>query len=350
MLTGRITPKQIKEFEGLAENLSTVYGKHFVRQFDPLAGVGFYDNGLHYEQIGGPRYHEIDFSKSLSFSSLADPSSFIVFNSLFLSEFVDNFNHYIEESASTAFDWYTKSGRAMLPSSMQEVAPMGEMIVLPLLKQMWNSNITLDKSLGLESAMVIDFNGTIPGSNLSGKAPRLAIIHELVNREGVSKAWNAFPNMQSILALAWGKANVFVPKMSSENNLELYSLTNYEMGDFMPHFAISSNLWMMNTAPSISKELASKPATETKNSLGAVARINFTSLWNYADDWFNIVKKDSKNILSPSIEKDFQKVSPYVAIGLELSKSIKSFDIELKEENGQTRISCYIDVKDIPVK
>ncbi len=348
-LTEVLTPKQLSEVKTLAENLENISDKHFVNHYDPVAVVGFYDNGLHYEQIGGRRATMLDFSQPLALSSLVDPTTFISFDYRMSALHVEKIRNYIEESSTTSFEWYTKSGRNMMPQAMQAGAAMSEMVVVPMVKQIWNSDVKLGESLGLERALIIDFNGTIPAfASYNGNVPRIAFISELKDREGVSKAWNTFPNMQSILTLAFGKPNIFLPKTSIESNVELYSISNFEMGDLMPHFAISQNLWISNTSPSFSKALVSKPTTETKNSLGALFKINFTSLWNFGDDWFNIAKKDSENLLTPKLASEFQSNIPYVAAALKLSKSIISCDIQVNEENGQTRNSYYIDLRDLP--
>ncbi|MBA3602098.1 MAG: hypothetical protein H0W50_00265 [Parachlamydiaceae bacterium] len=356
-LTEVLTSNQLIEVKALAKNLKTISDKHFVKHYDPVAVVGFFDNGLHYEQIGGRRATMLDFSQPLALSSLADSSAFISLDYRMSSQHVEKIRNYIEESATSSLEWYTKSGRNMLPQPIQAGAAMGEMVVFPMLKQIWNSDVKLGESLGLERALIIDFNGTLPViANHNGKVPRVAFIKvprvafisELKDREGVSKAWNTFPNMQPILTLAFGMPNVFLLKTSIDKTVELYSISNFEMGDFMPHFAISQNLWITNTSPLFSKALVSKSTTETKNSLGAFLKINFTSLWNFGDDWFNIAKKDPDNLFRPRLASEFQRNIQYVAAALKLSKSIISCDIQINEENGQTRNSYYIDLKDLP--
>ncbi len=349
-----LKPEQITGMRNDVQKLEGKAKEIFTSQHDDMVGVGYYENGLHSETYGGARFTAmLDAGKPLTFASLAGPAAFVLLDSRSSANSV-KVTDFIEDAAVTAWSWYEKYGRTMVPEGERQGVTMVEMMALPMVKQLWNSSRTLGKALGSESAFVFDLGGAMPKLPdmppflAEGKIPRLAWVSEMRDRAGVSEAWKGFSSLIKQLAALAPQGAVPEPQMKKDGDTELHFIPlPIPTDDLLPHIAITKDRWIISTSPSLTSELAAKPATAGAQALSTDMQVNFGALWNLADVWLKVADQNIEKMFGPADAKEFQQMRPVLGTALKLARSIVSGKMQLTEEVGQSRASAHLKLEDI---
>ncbi len=339
----------VKKIEGRAQGL-------FKTTYDAQVQIGYWDAGLHLESFGGPRNGMLDASKPLAFSNLMTPSTFMLLDGRTNGKQSKATTDFIEEVAGTAWGWYEKFGRTMVPETERQGAAMVETLAIPMVKSFWQASRKLGAALGDEAAFVFDTAGVVPKIKdvpeffQQGKIPRLAYVVEMKDRAGVSAAWTGYSTIiKQIAGLAGGAEGgpkIPEPTMKKEGDTEIHFLPlPVETGDLLPHVAISKDRWILSTSPSLSATIATTSANTAGPSLSGDIRLNFTALYDLAGVWLGVLDKNTADIMGPDA-KGFQEAKPLIEAGLKLARSIQGLDVKVSEEASQSRVSVHLKLQD----
>ena len=355
-LSGLIKPDQIaamqadvKRFEGKAQAL-------YAAKFDPMVSVSFWDSGIRGESFGGTRQTTFDTSKPLGFASLLSKSVFLFCDGRGNPANDGKYADIIEDGAVMLWSWYEKYGRTMVPETERQGAAMIETMALPMVKDFWAASRKMSKALGNESALVLDLNGNmpkvpgIPPAFADGKVPRFAWVADLKDRAGVSEAWKGFEKIiKQLAAFAPGGSPVPEPQMKKDGDVEIHFIElPLPTDDLMPHIAISKDRWIISTAPSLTKEIASRPSAAGGAPLGSEWRLQVPAFCDLADAWLKVIDKDSQTFFHSSFDqKEYAKLRPTFGELVKLGRSIQSLEWRVFSEGSETRNSAYLKLEDI---
>jgi hypothetical protein len=359
-LEGLIKPDQlatmrtdVKRLEGKAQAI-------FNTKYDASVGVEYWDGGFRMESFGGAHMKGLDSSRPLKFAGLMSPTTMMLLNARTNPAMSGKMADLVEECATTAWGWYEKFGRTMVPEDERQGAAMVEAIAIPIVKDFWNACRQLGKGLGDESAFVFDLAGPMPEMPMippmfaEGKIPRMAGVWELKDRAAVSEAWKGFDKIvKQLTALVPAGASgpaVPEPQVKKEGDVELHFVPlPMPTGDLLPHIAISKDRWILSSSPSLSKELAAQPASTGGSPLGSEWRLRFPALCDLGDAWVKVIDKDPKTFFrSESDAREYQeKVRATLVDLITLMRSLKSIEVRMFEEGGQPRTSAALLLEDV---
>ncbi len=316
---------------------------------DPDASVGamWWDGGLHIESYGGNKPRSYDNSKPLTLPSLASDKTLLLMAGRANGPFRDKVFGWLEDLAASVWSIYQKEVKTLMPDDVRQGAAMGEMVALPMVKELWKSLQSFRAAMGEESALFLNLDGTIPEipqANIppdiasKGKIPRLAWMNELKDRKKLTESWSGLKTIiSSVAAIAASQSGMNIPTEpteKTEGTLETYGYKlPIDTGDLWPHTAVTPTHWFFSTSPSFTKELAGKTPSPTGPACGSHINVNFNALWNFASDWMKLLP------MSPRDEEE----SGFV---LSLLRSLRGIEVVLGEESGQAHDKVHFAIKD----
>ena len=359
-LQGMIAPEavagmtaDVKKLEGRVQELYKTVNSSQVT-------VSYVDGGMRADSIGGPRAANATAPQPLTFSSLSTPATVMSLVSRSDSANSAKTTELIEESAAMVWGWYEKFGRKMLPGDGQQSAAMMEAMAIPMVKDFWKSCRVLGTAFGDNSALLVDLNGKmppIPGAPKiaveGGKIPRIAFAMELKNRAALSEAWKGFDKIfkQVIAMVPRGADSPPVPEaqMRKEGDVEIHFVElPIQMGDLLPHVAISKDKWMISTSPSYSAEL-SKLASTGSAKQDMEMRMEFGAVADFAGHWLKLAASNPTEFFqgNASSAEEFQKAKPMIESAIGLVRSVKSVSVQVGEEASKAHMTLSILVEDL---
>jgi hypothetical protein len=333
----------IAELKALNAKADTVWPN----DADANVAAMWWDGGLHFESFGGARPRSYDCSKPLTIGSLATDKTFILLNGRANGPYRDKVFAWLEEMATSIWGIYQKEVKSMLPDDVRSGAAMGEMVALPMVKELWKSLQNFRAAMGDEGALIVNLDGAmpdIPQANIppdvtaKGKIPRLAYVNELKDRAKLAEAWSGLKTIiTSAAAFAGAQTGVDIktePVTKKEGGVELYGFElPLNTGDVWPHTAVNGTHWFLSTSPSFTVELAGKTPAAIGPACGGHWQINFPALWNFAADWVKLLP----------IGPDETEMAGF---GLSLARSIGALEVRFAEESGQSHDSFRFSIKD----
>jgi hypothetical protein len=341
----------VKKIEGKVQDLFKTVNSSAV-------GVTYIDGGIHMDLLGGPRSANAAPSQPLAFSSLMTPTTAMALIGRNGGTNSTKTADLIEEGAAMLWGWYEKYGRTMVPEDGKQNAAMVEAMAVPMVKEFWKSCRVLGKALGDNSAMLVDLNGTMPPLPNApkmvldgGKMPRIAIVMDLKDRAALGEAWKGFEKLikQGIAMIPAGAdaPTVPAPRVKTEGDLEIHYIElPVQLGDMLPHIAISKDKWIMSTSQSYSAELAKQAASGTLKT-DTEMRMNTGSLATFAEHWMKLAASNpSEFFQNPSAAEDFQKNKEMIDTAIRLVRAVKSMSIQMGEEGGKTHTTMSLSVED----
>jgi hypothetical protein len=320
-----------------------------------VVSVSFWDGGIRGETFGGAKMTALDTSKPLGFASFLTPAAFVFTDSRSNPANNGKYADLVEDGTSMLWDWYGKYGRTMVPENERAGAAMAEAMAIPMVKELWASGRKLSNALGNESAFILDLNGSVPKvPNLppgfaGGKVPRLAWVAELKDRAGVSDAWTGFGKIIKQLA-AFSPAQIPDPTMKKDGDVEIHFVElPVPTDDLLPHIAISKDLWIFSTSPSLTKELTSKSPASGGSPLGSEMHLQIPAVCDLAEAWLGVADKNPAIFFhgSSSDERQYAELRPTFGDLLKLGRSIQSLDVRVFSEGSETRVSGHLKLEDV---
>jgi hypothetical protein len=336
----------VKRLEGQAKGL-------FATTHDPLVQVDFMEAGLRSEIFGGPRNKAVDSSKPLTLGGLATPATFLFFNGRTNAAHSKATLDFVETVGATVWGWYEKYGRTMVPESERQGAATIEALAIPLLKDFWKASRNLGNALGDEAAFVFDTAGVVPKIQdvppwiAEGKMPRVAYVALVKDRAAVAEAWKGFSGIiKQLIALVPDGSAVPEPQSKVDGDVELHFVPlPIPTDDLLPHIAISKDRWILSTSPSLSKDLAAKPAVTSAQPLGAHMIMNLPALLDHVEAWLKVVDKHATEILPDA--QAYQSARPVIDVALKLARCFQGMEVKNFDEAGQTRQSMHLKLQDL---
>ncbi|MEK0448093.1 MAG: hypothetical protein RL088_361 [Verrucomicrobiota bacterium] len=357
-LQGILPPDAVK---GMTDDVKKMEGKVqdlFKTVNSSAIGVTYIDGGIHMDMLGGPRSANAAASQPLAFSSLITPTTALSVvgrsNGTNSAKTAD----LIEEGTAMLWGWYEKYGRTMVPEDGKQNAAMVEAMAIPMVKEFWKSCRVLGKALGDNSAMLVDLNGSMPPLPNApkvvldgGKMPRIAIVMDLKDRAALGEAWKGFEKLikQGIALIPAGAdaPPAPEPKVKTEGDLEIhYVELPVQLGDMLPHIAISKDKWIMSTSPNYSAELAKQAASGSLKA-DAEMQMNLGGIATFAEHWVKLAASNPTEFFqNPGAAEYFQKNKETIDTAIRLIRSIKSMGIQMGEEGGKAHTRMSLSVED----
>jgi hypothetical protein len=316
---------------------------------DPDASVGamWWDGGLHIESYGGNKPRSYDNSKPLTLASLASDKTLLMMAGRANGPYRDKVFGWLEELAASVWGIYQKEVKTLMPDDVRQGAAMGEMVALPMVKELWKSLQSFRGAMGDESALFLNLDGAmpeIPQANIppdiasKGKIPRLAWMNELKDRKKLTESWSGLKTIiSSVAAIAASQSGMNIPTEpteKTEGTLEMYGYKlPVDTGDVWPHTAVTPSHWFFSTSPSFTKELAGKTPAPSGPACGSHINLNFSALWNFASDWMKLLPMGPRE----------EEKSGFV---LSLLRSLRGIEVVLGEESGQAHDKVHVSIKD----
>lgn len=314
---------------------------------DAAVGAAWWEGGLRFESFGGPKPRAFDNSKPLTLGSLANDKTLLLLEGRSNGPFRDKVFELFEEAIVSIWQIYQKQVKPELPSETRQQVAMGEMVAVPMVKELWKAFQSFRGAMGNESALIVNLDGAIPSIpqiNLppdiaeKGRVPRMVWVSELADRKKLTESWSGLKTIISSAAAILGSQSGMniptEPTTITEGSLELYGYKlPLDTGDAWPHTAATATHWFFGTAPSLTKEIAAKSPAATGPACGSHWKVNVTALWNYADEWLKILPTP------PDKEEN-------IKLALSLARSFQGVELRFAEENGQAHDTLHLSIKD----
>lgn len=278
-LAGQLTPKV--QALGEAEKQANR------RDFATLAGLAWWQDGLHLDVTGGVRAAPEWLGKPLQFGGLLDTPDVLL----------AAVGHQPPGEAGRVYfeGWmdllYTLSGALVKSGLGGEQATgmwtLAEQAVVPALQEMYRASRTLyQQALGSESALVVDLKGQmppLPGVTLpagSSVLPRFAGVHAVTDRALLASSWQ---QMQAALTkgMQASPLPLALPEpMSTEKNGVTTWFLPLPVGgnDLMPCASVNDRVYLLGSSKLFNEELAGRLQQPAPAMTGAHLRVNFEAL------------------------------------------------------------------------
>lgn len=315
---------------------------------EAMVGASWWDGGLRGESFGGAKLRAFDSSKPLTLGSLANDKTLLLLEGRANGPFRDKVFSMVEDTITAVWGIYQKEVKPQLPSETKQQVAMGEMVAVPMVKELWKSFQAFRAAMGNESALILNLDGVMPSIlqlNLppdfveKGKVPRMVWVSELADRKKLAEAWSGLKTIiSSAAAIAGSQSGMNIPTEPvtvTEGGVEMFGFKlPIDTGDAWPHTAASATHWFFSTAPSLTKEIAGKTPAADGPASGSHWKVNATALWNFADAWAKILPAPPEAL-------------EHMEFALSLARAFSGLDVRLAEENGQPRASFHLQIQDV---
>lgn len=284
---------------------------------DDSGTVAFYEDGLKIESSGGVDQGALDWKADSKLSHLGDSPDVVLFASGTVDASYDKAStEFVEAIFETAYAITRKV--AQLPGESPDLAPFKGGF------KMFDENFRTDalgiwgaikgdfsEGLGHESALVVDFKGTvptIPGIPQAvidqGKFPRASVITPVVDRAKVASSWDKInQSATGILAKVNEMSGTEFPMqkpISSEKNgmtTWFFSMPFFN-DDFLPSVTVGDKWFVASTSKNHALDLAAQAEKGGADKKGLVLKANFVAMQAYAREMQKMVDANADAILA----------------------------------------------------
>ncbi len=274
---------------------SAVFGMEFTN----MAGISWWDKGLHADFHGGAVPRAYVPGKKLTYAPLLDqPGVVMGFTYHHDPAFGKAVRAWMEKLSGTVYAGAQELVKAGIagPEGGQKFA-MFEMMFLPIWQKVYQAHKDIEqKGLGEETAFLVDINGKMPELDYLPPTPdlafpRLTTISAVVNRGEVAKGWKTITDTVGGIAAMLGAGGgapggPLIPEAESavKNGMTTWYYPSPMLaGDLYPCSAINDKILILSTsreaADTFSAELA-KPSTSTID--GVYGKLDVGSIADYA--------------------------------------------------------------------
>ncbi|QTN31065.1 hypothetical protein HZ994_01555 [Akkermansiaceae bacterium] len=330
---------------------------------ETLGMVAFVDEGLKIESIGGYDQGAVDWDAKTSLAHLGDSGD----NMLFLNipsnaAYDEQMGDYLEAIVETLYAATVKFSE--LEIDAPELAQVKESMKLfdgqfrADFVGLYGALGNLSDGLGHETAVVMDLKGSmpaIPGFPQAfvdeAKAPRFTMISPVADRGKIKESWKEMDTrMTSLLAKVSEMTNEKIPMqkpISSEKDgmtTWFFSMPFFQ-DDFMPSVTVSDEWFCMSTSKTQAQDLMIKAADGGAAGNGAVLRVNFRALVDYADGMLAVLDKNSAEIFTGEGEREsFKSEMEDMRKFIDACRDFDSMSWRIRKEGGSVRGSVHFKV------
>lgn len=324
--------------------------------------IAFFEDGLKIESSGGTDQGAFDWKTPTTLNHLGESPDVVLFlDSVMADSYSKASSEFLESLFETAYSVTRKV--AELPGDEPDFTQFKEMTKLfdekfrPDVVGLWSAfSGDLSEGLGAESALVVDFKGslpTVPGLPQAvidqARVPRASVIAPVTDRAKLSSAWDKTnASVTSILAKVGEMSGKEIPMqkpMSSEKNeLTTWFFPMPFFNDsFMPSVTVSDSWFIASTSKDQAVDLAGQAAKGTAGKKGLVMKINFVALQKYADETLKVVDANAPAIFGEGSSKleEFQTNKESILKGIESLADFESLSVHSNRDGATLRTSIH---------
>lgn len=321
---------------------------------DALGLVAFFEEGLKIETQGGTDNGAVDWKTPNQLASLGNSEDVVMFANMTSEAAYDQkVGEYLEALMETSYAVAMKiSDLPMEDEKMVQFKEMSKMFdtkFRPDVVSLWDTYINeFGGSLGNESALVIDLNGTMPP--LPGvpqevvdeaKFPRISMIAPVTDRAKLAGSWQKMnTGITGILAKVSEMTGQEMPMqkpVSSDKDgftTWFFSMPFFN-DDFMPSVTVGDKWFAASTSKVQALDLVNKAAKGGETRTGMVFTVNFKALQKFSSETVKMLDKN-KNALGMD-EEAIKNAGKVVDALDELDK----LTVHARREGGVMRSSVH---------
>lgn len=325
--------------------------------------VVYLEDGIKAESFGGPNMPELDFGKSHTLSSMESGEGTLLFaNWISNKSYNEKVMEYIDTLGETSY-LVTKRIAALDIDDgdfreFKEGVDIFDQKFRADALELWKAlRVDLSSGLGVESALVVDVNGSFPKVPAvpevflkQGKVPRIAYVSEVADRAKLQSSWtrinaSAENILKTISEMQGEEIPMQVPMSSEKNDLKTWFIPiPFQNDDFVPSISVSDTLFFASSSKTFSEGLAErfKQGGGTERD-GAWLNVDFNVLNQYAKQWLKLVEDNAENVFpDESVREDFVANKPKIEKALKAFESLETMTMHTRSEGGRTRISLHL--------
>lgn len=340
-----------KVLEPKVEALGPLQEKVYSSPVTTLAGLAWWDKGLHLELDGGLTPKGFEGSKPLKFASLVDDPNVVLAADFHRAlQYEADVRGMIEGLADLVHAAALELAKAGLFGEQgAKMASWIDLEILPQVVSFYNARNTLStKALGDEAAVIFDLGGrqpVLPGlqppdPKADPKMLRETSVAEVVDRKVIGESWTQMNAAINGLTKAFPMlAGQKLPEaeVSNKSGVTIYSYPSpFESDDLTLSSAVSDKLFMVGTSKSLQEDIATRllRAAPTSETSIALWRVN----WPRIGDAVKNFAPTEKAATPPAVDNAQAAVKWLAPFG--------DLRGRLWIETGHVRNSIHWDIKD----
>lgn len=293
---------------------------------DSLGMIAYFEEGLKIESFGGSDNGSVDWKVPNKMASLGDSPDVVLFADTTVDASYNEKAHaYFDSLLETAYAMAMKVTE--VPTESEDMTKYKEMAKTfdtkfrPDAVALWDAfNGDFGKSLGNESALVIDLKGTapaVPGVPQAvvdkAKVPRISLIRPVKDRATLAASWEKMNSgTTTILAKVSEMVGQDIP-MQKPISSEKDGLTTWFFplpffnDDFLPSVTVDDQWFVASTSKNQAIDLIQKAKAGGETREGLWFRVNFKALQTYAEETYKVVDENAKAVTGDEITEDQKK-------------------------------------------
>lgn len=323
--------------------------------------VAYLDAGLKIDSFGGYDKGGVNWSAPTQLAHLGDNSENLLFlNYSTNAAYNEQVGEYLELIAETAYAMAMKF--SALEIEDPKMAEMKEYLkifnadfredMLGLYQAM--SGDFMD-GLGQETAFVIDMKGAMPAlpgvSQVfvdKGRAPRMAMISPVTDREKLKNAWQKM-NTHSTSLL--GKVSeMFEKKMPMQKPIKIdndglvtwFISIPFMQDDFMPSVTLNDDWFVASSSKLQAGDLIGKAKLGGDSGEGIKFQMNFKVLSDYADEMFKVAEGNLDTIFDDEADRaKFIEEKSSILKMIDATREFESMSWDVRKVDGQVRSQIH---------
>jgi len=325
---------------------------------ETLGMVAFFEEGLKIECFGGTDAGAVDWKSPNKLAALGNSEDLAMFLNVTSDAACDKkMREFAEILVETAYA--TTKKVAELPIADEDMAQFKQMFKL------FDSDFRADgvalwsafssdfaDSVGSESALILDLNGsvpTIPGVPKAiiegGKFPRATIITPVTDRAKLAGSWDKMNTtttgiLAKISKMVGQEIPMQKPMSSEKNNCTTWFFTLPFMNDdFVPSVTVGDKWFAASTSKNQALDLIAKAEKGGETRTGVYFSMNFKALQKFSKETLKLMEKNAENLLgadAPTAD-DNQKIGKAIDAMDEFDK----LTVHARREGGAMRTSIH---------
>lgn len=277
---------------------------------DALGLAAFFENGLKIESYGGCDSGAVDWQSPNKLSALGDGDGVVMFADMTADAVYDKkFQAYLEVLMETAFAVAMKVSEIKSDDAsvvkFQQATKQFDTQFRTDAVAIWDAlSGDFNAGIGLESACVIDLNGsvpTVPGIPQAvvdhGKFPRLSFVAPVTDRAKLAASWEKMnasaTQVVAKISTMIGKEIPMPKPMSSEKDGYMSSFfpLPFFNDDFMPSVTVGDKWFAASTSKNQALDLITKAANGSATRPGFSFALNFKALQKFSRETLEVLDK-----------------------------------------------------------
>ena len=360
-----LTGVDLKKLEADLARLDAKAAAIFPTEVDPCVSIVYRDHGICSETFGGMKLQGFANAAPLKFSSVPSDTTFLWMDAQKNPTLNAACWDWFEDFTSTGYHWFLTVGSPKIPDAQKMGFALFQNLAVPKLIDLFH--ITKDqfsKSLGNETALVVDLDGEMPRLPMmpepllkNGKMLRLGLIRDIRDRKLLTQSWESYFKIARDIAMmipqtAKIPGGLSEPKFETEDGITFsYYPLPLSTGDLIPNIATTDRTFVMSSSRKYSIELTkatAKPLLPGANPIIIDLRIQTKAACDFLDQWI-AVAIENPDILFPNQPKnaaDFKLNQPNISLFIKAARSVSGIESKVFEEKGQPRVTTRIGWKE----